>query len=657
MCHPLHYLLYRFLPLTLAYDFEILIAYPAMFGGMYLFLRRWSLRRDCSLFGAMLFTFSTFNLTRLIHPNALGIIAHYPWVLYCTDVVARGPQRRGAIASAISLALLNGSELLLGYPQYYWFSALIMSLYGLFLLLTRRLSISRIAMLSAAVVLGVMVGAVQLLPTIDSLALSVRRLSPDWQDDEAAVAGSIMPRYMLQAVSPFSLNVSHKQRIYFGAVPLLLLVWAAMRWRHLAAARSIVAAALVATVLMLWLTLGEHGYLYRLQVFLPGVGSFRYPSRYVHLLSLAVSVCGAFALADLLAVGTQREVPRRWTNLTLIVIGVLSVLVTALSFKQGTIQATEVPLHVIGGTVLLVVAVGLVLLAARGVWPALVALVALAVIDPSYYALGYSVWNEHSNIAARLATMSLPPAEPPVRMMGGPVDEMDNSMMVGRKRLDGFEGLPPYKRLDYRKTAARRIGGVGWVSDVAEPNHGYVGNYAIFDTSDTTALVASPVPHWFYLNDPLPRARLVSEAIVSDDPASAVTQIEIAKTAIVDEAVVLEGGQPGTVEVLVDRPGEIKLRVLAPSRQLLVVSESFHPGWQVQIDAETPKGAVPVNGDFMGSVVEAGEHAVSLVFAPQSFRRGAIVSLVGLLLLALWGGAALFLGRTPSGPIGTGQES
>ena len=315
MCHPAHYVMYRFLPLTLAYDFEILFAYPAMFGGMYLFLRRWSLRRDCSLFGAMLFAFSTFNLMRLVHPNALSIIAHYPWVLYCMDIVARSTDRRRAVAGAIGLALLNGSELLLGYPQYFWFSAVIMALYGVFLLLTRSLSVPRIAMLAVAVGLGVGLGAVQLLPTIDSLALSVRRLSPDWQDEEAALAGSITPRYMLQAVSPYSLNVSHKQRIYFGAVPLLLVVWAAVRLRHLAAARSLVAAGLVAVVLMLWLTLGEHGYLYRLQVYLPGVGSFRYPSRYVHLLCLATSICGAlrWPISCRSAPGaTSRGAGRRW---------------------------------------------------------------------------------------------------------------------------------------------------------------------------------------------------------------------------------------------------------------------------------------------------------------------------------------------------------
>src|SRR5205823_1873702 len=111
MCHPLRFLFYRFLPLQAAFDLEILLAYPFMFCGMFLFLRRWSLRRDCSLLGAMLFTFSTFNITRLVHPSALQIVAHIPWVLYCTDIVVRGHRGRGVVWAAVGLALLNTSEL------------------------------------------------------------------------------------------------------------------------------------------------------------------------------------------------------------------------------------------------------------------------------------------------------------------------------------------------------------------------------------------------------------------------------------------------------------------------------------------------------------------------------------------------------------------
>ena len=62
MAHPFHLLIYRFLPLTAAINLEMLASYVAALGGMFLFLRHLSLRRDAAATGALLFAFSGFQL-------------------------------------------------------------------------------------------------------------------------------------------------------------------------------------------------------------------------------------------------------------------------------------------------------------------------------------------------------------------------------------------------------------------------------------------------------------------------------------------------------------------------------------------------------------------------------------------------------------------
>ena len=79
------WLLYRFLPLTVAFDLELLISYPLMLWGSYLLLRRWLVRRDAALLGALAFTFSGFNLLHFVHPNAVAVVAHWPWLLWAID--------------------------------------------------------------------------------------------------------------------------------------------------------------------------------------------------------------------------------------------------------------------------------------------------------------------------------------------------------------------------------------------------------------------------------------------------------------------------------------------------------------------------------------------------------------------------------------------
>src|SRR5688572_12435104 len=77
--HPLHWLLYAALPLDLAFDLELLAAYPFALVGMYLFLRRVLVRRDAAAYGALAFAFGGFNLLHFVHVNAVGVLAHLPW--------------------------------------------------------------------------------------------------------------------------------------------------------------------------------------------------------------------------------------------------------------------------------------------------------------------------------------------------------------------------------------------------------------------------------------------------------------------------------------------------------------------------------------------------------------------------------------------------
>ena len=120
--HPLHLLLYRLLPLNVAFDIECLAAYPFMLLGMFLLLRRWGCARDAALFGGVTFAFSGFSLLHFVHVNGVAVVAHLPWLLLAIHAVIDGASRNRRLAGGIGIALLTGSQLLLGYPQYVWLS-------------------------------------------------------------------------------------------------------------------------------------------------------------------------------------------------------------------------------------------------------------------------------------------------------------------------------------------------------------------------------------------------------------------------------------------------------------------------------------------------------------------------------------------------------
>ncbi len=201
--------------------------------------------------------------------------------------------------------------------------------------------------------------------------------------------------------------------------------------------------------------------------------------------------------------------------------------------------------------------------------------------------------------------------------------------LAGWSRVDGYAGLEPAKRLDYRSPAALRIAGARWISSVALAN------------APSVAAHVAPVPsdgvrtQFASLGEPLPRARFVAQAAVSGDPVHDIAKIELQTTALVEESVDLTASSGlAKAEITSDLPGDIALRVATPTRRLLVIAESFHPGWRATADGKSIP-VLRVNGDFLGCVIEPNVTNVRLVFQPLSLWLGKLASGIGVSLLMI----------------------
>jgi hypothetical protein len=667
MYHPLHLLLYRVLSLRAALAWEYLASYPWMLAGTYFWLRRLLGRRDAAMFGALAFTFSGFNLLHFIHPNAIAVAAHLPWLLWAIDLALTEPDRRKASAAAVAVALLTGSQLLLGYPQYVWFSLLAEAAYAFHLLILRdvmplrsiragacrpgssgptrpgsdlrsatwlsRPSIngvcSKCGLLALAKLAGLLLGGIQLLPSIDALAHSARRTA----DAGFADWGSLSPANLVQLIAPYLLSHrvvgenTHEEGLYFGAVPLMLIVWVLVRREHLGPWRRPAVAAAAFGGLALLLALGQYGGIYRLQRLLPLVGSFRFPCRYLVLVHLAAAVLAAIGLA-LLVRQQRRHQVAPWPQLRpLWKVAIASGLLALVGVVLGRRAAIGPLGGVLAGPLLIGAAAALVALAARGVRWAPVGLILFTALDLGVYGFSYAVYRQTYRLDQYAAATLAPPAGSSGRVVFDllRVDERgvrngDQVLLAGWCRADGYAGLEPARRLDYHQSAALRAAGVRWV--FRGPTTAGVAGLREYDR------------HWCEVPDPLPRARLVARAEVSDDPARDIGRIPVATAALVEAPVDLEPGDPGGATIVGQRPGRFEICADCPTRQLLVVSEGFHGGWRATIDGR-PQEVLRVNGDFLGCVIEPGPHNVVLEFRPRSLRLGALVSCLGLGLVAI----------------------
>lgn len=144
----------------------------------------------------------------------------------------------------------------------------------------------------------------------------------------------------------------------------------------------------------------------------------------------------------------------------------------------------------------------------------------------------------------------------------------------------------------------------------------------------------------YRLADPLPRAYLVDRVEIEPDSVAILNRFiaggeDPHRIAFVSEGRPLRGDaapRAGRIRWLAGNNHSVRLEVDAPARSLLVLTDTWYPGWTVSIDGERAP-IERVNWHFKGVYLEPGEHRVRFEYRPRGIVPGAIVSAIGLLVL------------------------
>jgi hypothetical protein len=131
----------------------------------------------------------------------------------------------------------------------------------------------------------------------------------------------------------------------------------------------------------------------------------------------------------------------------------------------------------------------------------------------------------------------------------------------------------------------------------------------------------------------VPRAFVVGAEVVTDDQLAAVTApgFDPRGTAVVSERLGVSG--TGRARVVADEPERVVVRARASHRALLVLADTWFPGWRARVDGRQAP-IVRTDQLLRGVVIGAGEHTVEFEYAPWSWRAGWIVSLLAGVALA-----------------------
>ena len=147
---------------------------------------------------------------------------------------------------------------------------------------------------------------------------------------------------------------------------------------------------------------------------------------------------------------------------------------------------------------------------------------------------------------------------------------------------------------------------------------------------------------WLYeIEGTVPRTYIVSEAVFEEDPLKVIHRLSMAefdptRKVILDQDLAISPTQ--LLEARADIQGYensyVTIRAVANKNAILVLADSFYPGWRAFVDGVETK-IFRANHFFRAVVLPKGEHRIEFRYEPQSFVIGAIVSIFTLACVSI----------------------
>ena len=374
-----------------------------------------------------------------------------------------------------------------------------------------------------------------------------------------------------------------------------------------------------------------HGVLYAL---VPGLWTAREPDRFIYLTYFALAVLAAFGVEALFET-TEEPTSSRWSGLNRVLVAALIACAALLAVPAVFGQPTIDPLVSLS-IVLIAAACGLLLYLVRGHagLAVKVLLVSLMLFDLSAFSSPavnkIEAWHRDGDELERLLSMrgaaDFLKARPGLfrvqvlddrRPNFGDVFEMQ-TLLGGAVTMekDYFEIHPRGDLLN-----ARYI-----IRPASAPEPG-----AIYQDS-AWKVYENPVAY--------PRAWIVHDTLVGkmDQGGVDLHDVAVLREPLGTALDPIAAGAPESATVTNMEARSMALKVHAAGRGLLVLSETFYPGWTATVDGR-PALIHKVDGALRGIVVPPGDSRVELEYVPYSVLAGGILSLItfcGVLGMAIF---------------------
>jgi hypothetical protein len=623
--------------------------------GMAMLTRCYGATRFAALLAGLVYATTEFIGARLYagHYTLVLVFAWIPWTLATFHTALHGAQSRLRAAGA---GLCLGLAALAGHPPLLFYLGLLLIGMAAWAVLDQgRQQVFAVGRsLLMTLVIGGLIGAAQLLPTIELTLQSVREAADSRFFNAFALppvqlltllVGGFFGLPTVEPVRYLGADFYEEMAAYVGILPLLALVWALRKLPR--EGRFF----LVLVVIGVVLSLGLQGVLLPLLVrWIPGFSLFRAPGRSLYFVVLGLSGILALAVTHFQVMSAEE----RKTLLDPFVRRVLPllmgvVLVGAFVFAGWYASASHVEPMPTRAVVIAsaLTATGLVL---GGVWwilrrwqqPILTygllgLTLALVLFDgwriPIQLIETQAEWRDPLWQGAVINVPIGADARVVQRAVNSPVN---GAMFSGHQHVAGYDPLAV--------GSFAALQAMGDPFDPLSPVNTLLGVKNLlttepFDHPQWRLIGIADGGIYYERTDAFPRAWVAGQISVEPDAARARERIQAGnedwqQMVILDQAVVCSG-TGGAARISTYRANEVVIETTGAGG-MLVLSDQDFPGWSVTVDGQ-PGIIMRAFTALRAVCVPEGTHTVRFTYQPLSVLVGIVLSGVGL-LLALLGG-------------------